>query len=269
MQFYVIIDGNKSGPFSAYDLNGLVREGKVTAESLAWHAGMEVWLPMGEMPALEMLFKAPDPIEVFDFEVSTAASAAPVLSNLRPWRRFFARMIDLQFFYIIVSLVMVKMDMIKPIEFYVPKNPGTTVLVVVALWVVVESMLLVAFGTTLGKFALGIRIKLTSGEPIKFSDAIKRSSFVWWRGCGFGLQLLNTIAAILSFFHLTKFGKTPWDSACGFSVEHGQIKLLRIFLLLFLFISLAQMMYSIVGDPPPEMIPNWLPTPREVTETQP
>ena len=81
MQFYVIIDGNKSGPFSAYDLNGFVREGKVTAESLAWHAGMDVWLPMGEMPALEMLFKEPERHDVAD---ATAPPPVPVLPNLRP-----------------------------------------------------------------------------------------------------------------------------------------------------------------------------------------
>lgn len=53
IQWFVIIAGQKKGPFSVFGLSGLKG---LTPDTLAWREGMAKWLPIREIPELQFLF---------------------------------------------------------------------------------------------------------------------------------------------------------------------------------------------------------------------
>ncbi|WP_225765195.1 SPFH domain-containing protein [Inquilinus sp. Marseille-Q2685] len=54
--WHVAIDGKQAGPFPAAELQGLVRDGRLTRESLVWIQGMANWTRAGEVAGLAALF---------------------------------------------------------------------------------------------------------------------------------------------------------------------------------------------------------------------
>lgn len=55
MDFYLAIDGSKSGPFSIFKVGELLRAGTVTPDSYAWHRGLDEWKPIREIPSFDLL----------------------------------------------------------------------------------------------------------------------------------------------------------------------------------------------------------------------
>jgi hypothetical protein len=60
--FHVALGGQQAGPFGVSQIQGLVGQGQMNAQTLVWAAGMAQWTPAGEVPALSPLFSAPPPL---------------------------------------------------------------------------------------------------------------------------------------------------------------------------------------------------------------
>jgi len=60
--FHVALGGQQAGPFGVPQIQGLVGQGQVNAQTLVWAAGMPQWTPAGQVPALAALFSAPPPL---------------------------------------------------------------------------------------------------------------------------------------------------------------------------------------------------------------
>lgn len=58
MQFFVSSKGQRLGPFSIFQLSGMITEGEVSPNDLGWHQGREEWTPLSEIPALISVFEA-------------------------------------------------------------------------------------------------------------------------------------------------------------------------------------------------------------------
>ena len=56
--FYVAINGEQKGPFSADALRESVKSGAVNKDSLVWTEGMAQWAPASQVPAVQSLFTA-------------------------------------------------------------------------------------------------------------------------------------------------------------------------------------------------------------------
>lgn len=61
VQWHIAIDGAASGPFNQAELSALVKEGKLTRDSLAWSQGQDGWKAVSEIPALSGLFASQPP----------------------------------------------------------------------------------------------------------------------------------------------------------------------------------------------------------------
>lgn len=59
--FYLAEQGHRHGPFDENVLRAMIGEGRVTAASLVWTAGMEGWHPAGQAPATAALFAQQTP----------------------------------------------------------------------------------------------------------------------------------------------------------------------------------------------------------------
>lgn len=143
-----------------------------------------------------------------------------------PWRRLFARTVDIQTFGIL-NLMLFSML----IGFCLPpgllglylkmlENPIAGVISLYLLWLPVEAVSLSLLGTTPAKWVFGIRVLKPTGEKISFSAALKRGVLVWTLGEGLGIILAISIAQYVSYRRLTKTGTTYWDATVGSVVTH-------------------------------------------------
>lgn len=63
--YYVAIDGQQTGPFRESELMELIRDKKVSKDTLAWMPGMETWLPVEKVPAiLKLIALTPPPLNI-------------------------------------------------------------------------------------------------------------------------------------------------------------------------------------------------------------
>lgn len=78
-------------PVSLDTLRQLLLERKVSEGTLVWKEGLEKWTPLSEIPDLHKVVKAVPP----DLPKPTTREHLIALPLAGPWRRFFARLVDL------------------------------------------------------------------------------------------------------------------------------------------------------------------------------
>lgn len=63
--YYVAIDGQQIGPLNESELMGLIRDKKVTKDTLSWMPGMATWLPIEKVPSiLKLIALTPPPLKL-------------------------------------------------------------------------------------------------------------------------------------------------------------------------------------------------------------
>jgi len=63
--YYVAIDGQQVGPLNESELMGLIRDKKVSKDTLSWMPGMSTWLPIEKVPAiLKLIALTPPPLKL-------------------------------------------------------------------------------------------------------------------------------------------------------------------------------------------------------------
>lgn len=63
--YYVAIDGQQIGPLNESELMELIRDKKVSKDTLAWMPGMATWLPIEKVPAiLKLVALTPPPLNL-------------------------------------------------------------------------------------------------------------------------------------------------------------------------------------------------------------
>lgn len=160
----------------------------------------------------------------------------------RPWVRFWARMFDIYIFGLLVGFLM---GIIAPrfiMQMRIQIEPvflfGIITILPVFLWAFVEALLLSSFGTTPGKWLLKIKITQLSGGPITYSQALRRSLKVWWRGMGTGYPIAYLITLAVAYGRLTRNGITSWDKEGGFSVTHEKVGAVRVISAVAFFLAI-------------------------------
>ncbi len=61
-QFFVAMNGQQAGPFTAAQIQAGAQQGQVNGQSLVWAAGMAAWTPAAQVPALAFIFAVPPPV---------------------------------------------------------------------------------------------------------------------------------------------------------------------------------------------------------------
>ena len=142
--------------------------------------------------------------------------------NYHPWRRLFARLIDYQisgliFTGLIFSTRLAPDFIVNPLQIqnsFQVASSWAMGFFSMALWVVLEPLILSKFNNTPGKALL--RLKLVPND--EHSSYWKRSFSVWAVGLAFGIPLIETFASIIAAIRLKNRGLTDWDRWYGFRV---------------------------------------------------
>ncbi|MCB1066006.1 MAG: RDD family protein [Verrucomicrobiae bacterium] len=282
MHFYIAIEGEKRGPYSAFRIIDQLRGGEVSPDVLGWEPGMDAWLKLREIPAfadsIEAMEKEPAPeadeeksaktgpkkkIVVSD---ATAPKTTPVVPEListdqrRPFIRFWARMFD----YTLVSTaawqvceVPPQLENITLLELFA--NDGTiipqeTLLDIVKvyfafmlIWQFIEGALIHTFGTTPGKALFNIRVTSADGSLLPLIKGFGRSFFVWVVGFGMGLFPFILIGMSIGIAMLQFAGSTLWDRQLESRVHHGPMTPPRILMAVggfFLLMMISSLKFS-------------------------
>ena len=150
-----------------------------------------------------------------------------------PWRRFFARTVDVAFigsilfllFIYIVSPLIPYSILISVLPFL--ENPVTSGIIIYLLWVPVEAIFLSMVGSTPAKWIFGIGIFNEDGSKLSYSNALKRTLHVFFQGEGLGIPIAIIVTRIISYLKLEKTGTTAWDTSVGSVVNHKKWGFLR------------------------------------------
>lgn len=159
-------------------------------------------------------------------------------SVVRPWVRYWARMLDVYTFSIICGLIL---GIVAP-QFLEKQNDFLVGVIFIFAWVFGEASLLSSFQTTPGKLLFKTTIAHKSGLPIDFSQALERSFQVWWRGMGIGFPLVMLFTTLTAYRRLTRNGQTSWDNDGQFTITHGKIGVWRVLAAVVFFLAFFALM---------------------------
>lgn len=166
----------------------------------------------------------------------------------RPWRRYFARMLDCIIFGLIGWLLIgFAVSLFAPysfVKFVEDINPLVDVFLTFLIGSIISGFILGFVGTTIGKAIFGIKIITSSGEPIGAGAGVLRDLKVWLWGCAMGIPVIYLVALISSYYDLRNKEITAWDRG-RFNVLYrksgaGQT-ILNIFGVVLLFVIFISM----------------------------
>lgn len=142
-----------------------------------------------------------------------------------PWRRLFARHLDIQLwgvlvnipFYLYFGYILGKEEevliWIESYRFFL--GP-----LIYLTWLPVEALFISKLGTTPTKWCFGISIRTRNREKLAFFSALNRTVQVWIRGDGLGFLPVMLATRATAYNRLTNTGSTTWDDNCETRVQH-------------------------------------------------
>lgn len=131
--------------------------------------------------------------------------------EVHPWRRFFAHFLDHEI--MAVGLWFIVVVLLR----WRPAVDMMATLVSYAAWylmVPAEAVMLHFFGTTPGKWLMGIRVEYTAGGKLDFSTALERSWRVLFTGTGLQIPILRLYCMYKGYRAHTREYETDWDYEC-------------------------------------------------------
>ena len=186
-------------------------------------------------------------------EGSNKPNENPVKEKNYPWRRFFARTVDLMssgvlLFFLFVFFI-AKLAPYSIVEFsFLLENPISAGIIIYLLWLPVEAGFLSMTGTTPAKWIFGISVLSGDGSKLSYLKALKRTLLVFIKGEGLSIPLITLFTRISSYLALKNTGTTSWDNSIGSVVIHkkwGFIRAISSTLVVLLTLSLMSLLNAI------------------------
>lgn len=246
MDIWIILNGEKIGPIHDFEVRRKIETGELPESTPAWHEGLAAWKPLVEIDLFTREFKAataspqPPPLPQ-DSPRDTETS--PTLQPTYYQRRFWARWLDLSLYAGIWWLGMWAAR--QNIE-AVLLNPWIMFLQYVP-WFALESLLIHKFGTTPGKWLLGLRVVNKDHSLLDLAASIRRSLRVLFTGIGFGWSILALFCQALSLFTARRLGSTLWDHTGGHQVTAEPLNPFRLITLVLLFAGALQLQMLVLS----------------------
>ncbi|MEM9081446.1 MAG: RDD family protein [Verrucomicrobiota bacterium] len=206
MEFWLIENGEKLGPFPDYEIRSRLRDGRLKSSEKIWYADLKEWTVVGDVD----LFVDELEEEVEDLE-EPVVEPPPLPRELFLWRRFGARWFD----WVVYQAVLFALLTVSGVDIAVLTQSPWFFLLWILPWAFVESVLLSSWGTTPGKWLVGLTVRNEDGSKLTAWPAIRRSMRVMVLGMGFGMNLLTLVCHGISAWFLVKKKVVLWDTPTG------------------------------------------------------
>lgn len=154
--------------------------------------------------------------------------------SVKSWLRFGVRWIDYTVLFIVIRILVVRAGGFP--QFL--EGNGITFFIQLYLTIPLEALFISVVGTTPGKWLGRIRVSDLEGGRASYRQALQRTFWVWVKGLGLGIPLVNYVSMWFARKKLIRDGKTWWDETAGTKVEHIEIPLWRYILVLIVAVAL-------------------------------
>lgn len=138
-----------------------------------------------------------------------------------PWRRYFARTIDIQIYSIFIRIIFYFAFEINL------KVVGISVWAVTilscVLMLLIEPLLLRYLGTTPGKFILGLRLRNKKGKKLSYFDGFIRTWMILKMGYGFSIPFYNLYRLYVSHKACSNNEVMDWDQDVSYELIDKKI----------------------------------------------
>ncbi len=245
MDVWIIQNGEKTGPIHDFDVRKRIESGELTAGTPAWHEGQPAWLPLGEIDLFSREFNLAPSRHEPPVAVDETVSPPPLPPQPHSMRRFWARWFDLCLFSGIwwLAIWLAGRGIIATL------NQPWIMLLHFVPWFVLETLLIHRFGTTPGKWLLGICVSNDNGSPLNLAEATRRSARVLFIGLGFGWLPLSIICQSMAWFTARRIGRPLWDHAGGHQVTMQPLQPLRLVAYVFTLFFALLLQFLVVFPP--------------------
>ncbi len=246
MQIYLARNNEQAGPYTLEQVNAMLANTQIVLTDLAWHEGMETWLPLGQLTGGKMVYNPSNSASATIAPFKTSASITVLSEKLangatlaNVGRRISAALVD----YILLNMVIgigffstmttesIKklndtfqseltnvtssvqqdnMQILQTIYASIPQNTLATVGLLVLILTTLQMALIASRGQTIGKILFNIRIvDETSGrKTTALRSVLLRSVLVKY----IGYNLISSLLFFVDFvFLFTKNNRTLHD----------------------------------------------------------
>lgn len=248
MQIYLARNNEQAGPYTLEQVNAMLANTQIVLTDLAWHEGMETWLPLGQLTGGKMVYNPSNSASATIAPFKTSASitiASETLANgatlANVGKRIGAAAID---FFLLLSVMEIgfsstmnleslnkmnesskavlniittnsKIDVIeilKPIFSSIPNSTYVTLAVLMLLLTLLQTSLIASRGQTIGKILLKIRIvdEVTFLKTSFKSSVLFRSILAKYIGYNLGYFYLFITLSIIYGLNMSQ--QVSYDS---------------------------------------------------------
>lgn len=208
----------KTGPIEMDELRQLLQSGRIGSKTMLWHEGMEAWQPLDEIEELnELKFAVPPPLPP---KTNPDPLSYPLAT---PWPRFFARIFDVWWETLLVSLILGAVLGRYSAGFVEWINgPGASQLfgiLCLPIALTLDALLYRVVGNTPGKALLGLKVGTLDGKPLSLAQYLSRNFSMWVSGLALGFPFFNLFTMANQSRKLGKGGQASYDAPTGFRVR--------------------------------------------------
>ncbi len=223
--WYSIGDARK-GPVSLDVLRAMLLEGKVAQSTLVWKEGQASWAPLSELPDLQQVVRAVPP----ELPKPTAREHLIALPLAGPWRRFFARLVDLWIIALPTAfLVAFALSILSPAFGLWIQRPGSDYAfgwLLLPFVLLAEAGIFAIFGNTLGKALLGVSVTTVDAQRLTAARYLRRQLGIYWFGLGTGFPLVSLFTMARQHGRLKSGGHARYDEG-NFNVKAPKLGIIR------------------------------------------
>jgi uncharacterized RDD family membrane protein YckC len=252
--YHLTIADKQSGPHSQFYIIQGIREGRLHGAELIWRLGMEGWQPLRELEDFSSYWPlTPEAQAKVDAE-KELARARTELDQPQPWLRFWARMLDLTWFFCAFTLFLGFTLPESAVQWLgrMDRPPIPLEPFVLLLYIPLEAWMLSRYGTTPGKSLLRIQVRTLPGSLPTFRQAMLRGWLVYLKGLALGLPFISMFMMLWWKYRLVQNRVTPWDETSETRVEHGEPEPWRYVLLTGIVLGVAMTFLALLIQKWPE-----------------
>ncbi|GHC67702.1 RDD family protein [Roseibacillus persicicus] len=219
MEFWLSKEGEKDGPILDFELRSRIRAGEVEKDQKVWYSDLDEWTPIGEVELFANEFtpqvvtdeNVGEYLEKLEQEDHQTVTPPPVPAELHLWRRFGGRWFDYLVYLMIFFLLVLGLDL-DLLALW--ENPYFA-FVFILPWLFLETVALHYWGTTPGKWLVGLKVRGPEGNKLSPGASFLRTMRVMILGMGFGQVFLREVCHLVALWFAVKKRIVMWDTAAG------------------------------------------------------
>lgn len=138
-----------------------------------------------------------------------------------PWRRFFARTLDISIYSMLWSIVLIFVFHVNIVR---RSSLGNIfdVFISLALMLFLEPLWLHLSGITPGKAIFGLRIESPDGRLLSYGEGLKRTWAVLGTGMGYNIPFYNIVRLCKSYKLCSENETQPWDDNISYTIKDNK-----------------------------------------------